>query len=298
VKSLFWLLALREWRHHPWRHGVALLAVALGVALAYSVHLINQSALAEFSAAVRTANGEPDVTLRGAREGFDDALFDRIATDPDVALASPVLEVDTYAQGPAASASAASAPALEGLRASGRIPVRVLGLDLLRAAPLAPALTPKPAEGEDRLVFLDPSAAFPNPSARSATQVAEGGLLKLQAGNRWVPLRVAGTTAAGGTALVVMDLAGAQQAFGQIGRISRIDVRLQPGVERADWLRRTELPLGVQARAADDTEQRVSNLSRAYRVNLTVLALVALFVGAFLVFAGPAIVANLRSSFS
>jgi putative ABC transport system permease protein len=34
----------------------------------------------------------------------------------------------------------------------------------------------------------------------------------------------------------------------------------------------------------DEAEQRVSNLSRAYRVNLTVLALVALFVGAFLVF--------------
>ena len=33
-----------------------------------------------------------------------------------------------------------------------------------------------------------------------------------------------------------------------------------------------------------DAEQRISNLSRAYRVNLTVLALVALFTGAFLVF--------------
>jgi putative ABC transport system permease protein len=45
-----------------------------------------------------------------------------------------------------------------------------------------------------------------------------------------------------------------------------------------------ELPPGVQAVPADEAEQRVSNLSRAYRVNLTVLALVALFVGAFLVF--------------
>ena len=27
-----WPLVWREWRHHPWRHGVALLAVALGVA--------------------------------------------------------------------------------------------------------------------------------------------------------------------------------------------------------------------------------------------------------------------------
>ena len=36
--------------------------------------------------------------------------------------------------------------------------------------------------------------------------------------------------------------------------------------------------------ACRDAAQRVSNLSRAYRVNLTVLALVALFTGAFLVF--------------
>ena len=34
-------LSWREWAHHPWRHGMALLAVALGVALACSVHLIN-----------------------------------------------------------------------------------------------------------------------------------------------------------------------------------------------------------------------------------------------------------------
>jgi putative ABC transport system permease protein len=46
-----------------------------------------------------------------------------------------------------------------------------------------------------------------------------------------------------------------------------------------------QLP-GWPATAAEpgDAAQRVSNLSRAYRVNLTVLALVALFTGAFLVF--------------
>ena len=43
--------SLQEWRHHPWRHAAALLAVMLGVALAYSVHLINSSALDEFSSA-------------------------------------------------------------------------------------------------------------------------------------------------------------------------------------------------------------------------------------------------------
>lgn len=263
------LLLLREWRHHPWRHAVALLAVALGVALAYSVQLINSSALAEFSAAVRSANGEPDLSLRGSGEGrFDDRLFDRIEADPAVQYASPVLEIDTYAQAPDGQ----------------RVALRVLGIDALRIAPLAPALLPQPAAGHDRLVVLDPDAVFANPSARKLLALTDGTTLRLQSGLQWVTLRVAGHSAAAGPPLVVMDIAGAQQHFGAGGHLSRIDLRLVAGSDRQALITRLGLPAGVRAVAADEAEQRLSNLSRAYRVNLTVLALVALFVGAFLVF--------------
>ena len=264
--ALLRLLMVREWRHHPWRHGAALLAVALGVALAYSVHLINTSALAEFSSAVRAANGDPDLTLRGRL--FDDSLIERVAADPGVEIASPVLEIDTYAR------------AADGRR----VPVRVLGIDALLAAPLAPALLPRPAAGEDRLVFMDPDAVFLNASASTVLQPPTGLPLELQAGPGYTALRVAGSVASGGTPIVVMDLAGAQERFGALGRLSRIDLRLVPGTDAAVLLQRLALPAGVGVVAAGDAEQRVSNLSRAYRVNLTVLALVALFVGAFLVF--------------
>ena len=267
-RGLLPLLVLREWRHHPWRHAVALLAVALGVALAYSVHLINTSALAEFSAAVRTANGEPDLSLRGPRAGFDDALFDRVARDPGVVVASAVLEVDTYGQ------------AADGHR----LPLRVLGVDALQLAALAPALLPRPAAGVDRLAFLDPDAAFPNAAAREQLGLVDGATVALQSGPGYQRLRVAGSVAAPGSALVVMDISGAQQHFAAVGRISRIDLRLLPGTDRAALLARLQLPADVRPAAADEAEARVSNLSRAYRVNLTVLALVALFVGAFLVF--------------
>ena len=91
-------LSWREWQHHPGRHAVALLAVALGVALAFSVHLINRSALAEFAAAVRTTSGEPDLALQAQADAFDDALFDRVAQAEGVAHASPVLDLQTYAR--------------------------------------------------------------------------------------------------------------------------------------------------------------------------------------------------------
>ncbi len=253
---------------------MALLAVALGVALAYSVHLINQSALNEFSQAVRTAGGQPDLSLRGAR--FDDAWFDRVAADPAIVVASPVLEVDTYAR-----------------TADGRrLAVRVLGLDALRAAPIAIDLMPqvrslepgRPADPRS-LAFLDPDRVFLNAAAQTALGVgAQATLVALQSGARYQPLAVAGVVAAGGAPLVVMDLAGAQHHFNAIGRLSRIDLRLAPGTDVPKLLQRLQLPPGVAAVSPSEAEQRVSNLSRAYRVNLTVLALVALCVGAFLVF--------------
>ncbi|MDE2082203.1 MAG: ABC transporter permease [Burkholderiales bacterium] len=263
------LLILREWRHHPWRHAVALLAVALGVALAYSVHLINASALDEFSAAARSAEGRPDLALRGAGgQGLDDAWFARVAADPGVAIASPVLEVATYA------------------RAAGgtRVPVQVIGIDALRAAALAPDLVPRPAPGQDRLAFLDPDAVFPNAAARARLGLRDGGTVALQSGPGYQTLRVAGSAAPGGAATLLMDIAGAQAHFGAVGRLTRIDLRLAPGTDRATLLARLALPAAIVAGDPAAGQARLADLSRAYRVNLTVLALVALFVGAFLVY--------------
>src|SRR3712207_4554580 len=96
------LLRTFSWQdllHHPWRSLCAVGAVMLGVALALAVHLINASALSEFSAAVRAVNGQPDVELRGARGALDERLFARVAVHPEVELASPMLELATNAIG-------------------------------------------------------------------------------------------------------------------------------------------------------------------------------------------------------
>ena len=259
-----------EWRQHPWRHAVALVAVALGVALAFSVHLINGSALAEFSAAVRAANGEPDLSLRSARrEGFDDALYERAALAEGVAAATPVVEVDSVAWS----------------ARNERVPLRLLGVDALTVAPLAPALLPRPAASfADPMAVLDPSLAFVNPAALQRLGLAPGDTLRVQHGDTVVALRIAGTVSAGGAPLAVLDVAAAQAHFGRARKLSRIDLRLDPGVTPQAVQARLALPPDVQPVPADAATQRVSALSRAYRVNLTVLALVALFVGAFLVF--------------
>ncbi|MBC7699205.1 MAG: ABC transporter permease, partial [Massilia sp.] len=257
-----------ELRHHGWRHATAVLAVLLGVALAFSVHLINESALSEFSSAVRSVNGQADLSLRAARGGFDEALYPRVARHPQVALASPVVEVTTLAIGP------------RGQKQS----LKILGLDPLVAAPLAPALMPRLAQGEDRLVLFATDAISLNAQARQKLGAAPGDTIEVQSGLALKKLRVVGTVIAGGEALGVMDIAGAQAVLGTLGQLSRIDVKLVGGAQTAQVLKSLQLPEGVVSDSGDASTQRVSNVSRAYRVNLTVLALVALFTGAFLVF--------------
>ena len=314
-----------EWRSHPLRNLTALLAVALGVALAFSVQLINESALSEFSAAVRSVDRQADFELRGRYRGvaggFDEALYGRVALHPQVEVASPVVEVDTFAW-----------------RADGsRVALRLLGIDALVAGRLDPALQPQPFDAGARLAPLDPQAAFLNPAARQAlgltsddgraalrlqippaptqpgldgaradaadasvtTGSGSGSAVMSRAGTGTdgagraaavgavaaiAELRIAGRVAQAGPALAVTDIAGAQTRFGLVGRLSRIDVRLVPGADRARVLRELALPDGVTAVAPEQSAERVSNVSRAYRVNLTVLALVALFTGAFLVY--------------
>ena len=262
LRSYSW----QELRHHPWRSAAAVVAVMLGVALAFSVHLINASALSEFSSALRSVEGEPDLELRATQGGFDEQLYARVATDAGVRLASPVLEVATLALTPSGD----------------RVPLRVVGVDALVVPGVSPALMPQPSASADRLSLFAPGQVFLNPAARQ--KLGDTGTLSLQRGLERLPVQVAGTVAAGGAPLAVMDIGAAQDLFGRGGQLTRIDLRLAAGTSRDALLARLQLPAGVTAAAPGDSAARVGKLSRAYRVNLTVLALVALFTGAFLVF--------------
>lgn len=265
-------------RRHPLRAAVSVFAIALGVALGYAVQLINSSALAEFSAAVRQVTGQADATVSGTdgSGGFDERVFDRVAADSAVLFANPVLDVD--------------AAIVEPARLRGRS-LPIAGIDVLRAARLESGLVGAPAEDqfndvEARRFALFGPGVFLSPAAQQALQLRPGDSFSVQAGARVVALRFAGTLPAARAGLVVasMDIAFAQSSFDRVGRLTRIDLQLEAGTSIETLARRLQLPPGVHLAGADAAATRVSNLSRAYRVNLNVLALVALFTGSFLVY--------------
>ncbi|HYP32172.1 MAG TPA: ABC transporter permease [Burkholderiaceae bacterium] len=263
-----------EWRHHPWRQAAAVMAVALGVALAFAVQLINASALSEFSAAVHAASGAPDFSVRPRDGLLAEDLYPRVATAPGVAQASPVLDLPVGLRG-----------------ADGQPhPAHLLGLDAFVAPWISPGWLVQPAAAAGSgaaspgtpLAALDPDVVFVNAAARAL--VGQADRVTLQVDGRPHDFKIGGRIAADGPPLLVMDIAGAQAHFDRLGSLSRIDVRLAPGARREAVMAALAAGPDVRAAAPDEAALRMARLSQSYRVNLGVLSLVALFTGGFLVF--------------
>src|SRR6202051_4905972 len=261
------VLLLAQLREQPARLLVTVLAIALGGALGASVDLVNGAAVNEFGLATKRLVGEADVVVRGPREGFAEELFTRLAQDAVVRVASPVLELDV---------------ALPGRRDT----LKVLGVDAFRAATVQPALIGD--IGGAVLALFEPDSIYLSSSAAQQLQLRGGDLLQVIVGSSPKTLHVLGILAEGtySQALGLMDIASAQWTFNQTGRLNRIDLRLSEGIEVEAFRRALgqHLPAGVLAVAPQVERDRAVTVARAYRVNLNMLALVALWTGAFLVF--------------
>ena len=248
--------------------------IALGVALGFAVHLVNGAALNEFSLAVRTMAGEADFEVRGGRAGFGEALYPALAREPGIAVASPILDLD--------AALAEGAGPVHGT-------LRMLGMDALRAAQVQPALF---ADDPQRMFeLLKPDTVLLSPGAANALKLKPGDRLALLAGLERVELEVAGIVPGLRGNVGLTDLATAQWRLKRLGNLNRIDLRLVPGADAARMRERVAalLPPGAYVAEVSQLEDQGANLSRAYRVNLNVLALVALFTGGFLVFSAQAL---------
>ena len=244
-------------------------AIALGVALGYAVHLVNRAAVEEVSAAVRSIAGAADLEVRGGRSGFPESLYPQIARLPGVERISPALELDV------------------GLADRERT-LHVVGIDILRAAALQPQLVM-----QDRYRLLAPDRVFLSAAAAEALRLGKGDRLRVTVGQKVVELEVAGVLPAsslrGQAALI--DIATAQWRFERLGELNRLDIRLAPGASRDAVAEEIKglLPPGVQVAPVRALEEASAYPSRAYRVNLNVLAMVALFTGGFLVFSAQAL---------
>ena len=255
-----WLLkgaSIQAWT----RWLVALVMVAIGVMLAVAIHTVNHSALASFGQALDTVNGQASAQLVAPLGEMDDRQiedWDRRRAALGIHTVSPVLVVRTDR-------------------------LTVLGLDVFKAAVVSPSLLP--SASRDAGDLFNAKALFLSRAALDALNVQVGDSIRLRHGLDLVSLQVVGEVPGAASQVIgVMDIGSAQWAFKRLGVVSRLDLRLEDWQSTqglSDALTAQSEPL--QLVATQDRERRMSLLSRAYRVNLTVLAMVALLTGGFLV---------------
>lgn len=262
----------RFFARHPWQFALAVAGVALGVAVVLGVDLAGASARRAFDASTELALGRATHQVLPRSGPLDEGLY-------------PALRAAMHRLG---EDGAAAAPAVEGaITLPGARRAVLLGVDPFAEAPFRDELRGRDADIDLLALLTTPGAVVLSANLAAELGVAPGEQLPAATTRGEVELFVAGLfrpeadRAAAATGYLFADITAAQELLGMTGVLSRIDLIASPGL--AAQLAAT-LPPGAELVASAARSQATFGMTRAFRLNLTALALLALLVGTFLIY--------------
>ena len=257
-------LVLRPLLREKMRTVLTILGIAVGVAVIVAIELSNQSAMRAFRESVDAVAGRANYTIVSDGGSLDETTL--LKLQPlwdDGARFAPVIDV-------------------EGVVEPSQVPVRLLGVDLMSDLHFRDYRYAEISKEQAYDLFRSDSAIIPASFAREQHLKLRDPITLNILGNRRT-LKVRGILEARGPAtafngaIVICDIAVAQESFGMRGRLTRIDLQIAEG-------QKVDLPAGLRIERPSRRNERVSKMLRAFRVNLFALAGVALLVGMFLVY--------------
>ena len=280
-------LGWRRLRQEPFRLALTVAGVALGVAVYLAIQLANTSAVRAFRNSLDAIAGKTHLHAAGGDAGIPEELFPKLRAAEGVEKAAPVVQQTAWLRrpGPGEERWTRGAPS------QGRAAL-VLGVDLLGDA----AFRGYRAEGALSLGEMlermaDPRGIFITRALARELGVKEGEWIEAEA-NRRLRFRVRGILQPAGLAeamegrVALLDIGVAQEAFERLGRLDRIDLILKDPSRLEEVKKRVEalLPPGVIAERPVRRGEDVEKMLASFRLNLTVLSVIALLVGSFLIF--------------
>ena len=273
MTHLLFRSSARHLVRHPLLTALSVLGIALGVAVVVSIDIANESASRAFALSAQQVTDNTTHQVLGGPSGLDEAFYVRLRRELGDLLAAPIVE--GYAISP---------------REPGRA-LRLLGVDPFAEAPFRSS-GPRPS-GTDLHAFLTrPATAVVAPATRERLGVPPGGVLPLSVNGVAKDLTLVGdlpVPAGSAGALedfVITDIANAQDLFGERGKLSRIDLVLPESAEGAVSLSRIREACAGRCEVvtAASRSLAVTQMTRAFSLNLGALSLLALVVGMFLIY--------------
>lgn len=255
---------------------LTVVGVALGVASVVAIQTLNRGALQAFDGSVRAVSGQADLTVTGTIPTLDETLLPVVLADPDVTGAWPLLRLDVAVHG------------RDGLY------LDLVGFDVF--APVSyPLIGGDGAAGDAGRLLTEaltvPGWAALTPEFAAGQGWAVGDTVTVSSGSRLAELTIGALVdfksfePLAPRRLAVMDIAWAQALLGRPGQVHQIDVTLVPGADADRVAARLAAVLGpgVRVLTPEQRRQDASGLLAAFRLNLTALSLISVFVGLFLV---------------
>lgn len=288
----------RHWRTAPRQSLLLVLILALGVAVFFSIRLANRAAVASFQNFTDLITRQSDLLIQSPAGQLPESVLPELrqALGQSPVEMIPVLE-STGAR-PRAGAQ---------MEIGSRETFQIMGLDLIAVQNLAEIRgAAQRWFGQDTVAekrgeqfwqsFRDEQGVFISEALARREGLKIGSGWELVINEKIVSLRVAGVIPEQADApkapptLLIMDLPALQKVTGRQGRLDRIEFIVVDGPEasRERTVLRSLLERNAQNRwlvsSPNERRESAATMTSAFRMNLTILSLIALLVGLYLIF--------------
>lgn len=272
---ILWRAGFRNVQRHPWQTVLAVIGVALGVGVVTAVDLANESATRAFRIAAETVAGRATHQVVGGTAGLPEGLYRTLRVTHGMRRNAPVIEGHVQVAGHPGTT------------------LRLIGIDPFAEPPIRNFSSHFSSGKVLEALLAEPGTGMLLRQTAERLGVREGGTFAVEAHGSVRRLVLAGflepddeLSRLGLDAVLVTDIATAQELLAMEGRLSRIDLVIPEGDEGAQVIaaisavlppEATIVPAGSRAGALDQ-------MTRAFRLNLTALSLLSLVVGMFLIY--------------
>ena len=301
-----------------------LIGMALGVAVVFAVDIANESAKRAFALSLDIVTGRATHRIVGGTDGLDENIYTALRTEMAIRASSPIVEGSVTIVGNPATdnfpntdngPNTDSDPYTETLQ--------LLGVDLF-AEPMFRDVSVTVSEDtsiRSSLALLQPGSVILASTTAQRLGVQVGSKITLKEtstketstgtrGNALPPLQLISTVDTneqpGFESIAMVDIATAQNILGMQGKLSRIDLILpvqklftedsdskidkgQFGQAKQNQIDRdiseiTQSFKGVRIESAERQSNSLIQMTQAFHTNLFAMSLLALLVGAFLIY--------------
>jgi putative ABC transport system permease protein len=269
------LFSLRHFYFEKWKSALTIIGIALGVAVFISIRISIHSALDAFKSTVDHVSGRAQLEIASQGNGFDERLFLLAKRGEGIEAATPLVQYVAQCTAPI------------------REPLLIFGIDIFTDRKFRAYRFQGSGNETGLLQFLlEPNAIAITRTFANKFGLDLGSRLDLLIGSKQASFTIRGIMEEEGPAkalggnFAILDIAHAQEAFDKVGLLDRIDLIISPDIspEKVAASLKKGLPPQLLVRRPQTRSNQVEKMIGAFRLNLTALSFVSLFVGMFLIY--------------